>query len=113
MGNNDMKTLTGIFLDTGKIDEIGKYLSMGIIRGVTTNPTILSKDGVSGGWLGIEKHCKEIARLIDPLPLSVEVTTNDTEGMLDQAHKFTIWAKNINVKIPIHGPEGGAVVISV
>lgn len=101
-----MKTLTGIFLDTGKIDEIGRYLSMGIIRGVTTNPTILSKDGVSGGWRGIEKHCKEIARLIDPLPLSVEVTTNDTKGMLDQARRFTTWAKNINVKIPIHGPEG-------
>ena len=101
-----MKTLTGIFLDTGRIDEISRYLSMGVIRGVTTNPTILSKEGVAGGWLGIEKHCKEIARLIDPLPLSVEVTTNDTEGMLDQARRFTTWAKNINVKIPIHGPEG-------
>jgi len=101
-----MKTLTGIFLDTGRIDEIRKYHAMGIIRGVTTNPTILSKDGVTGGWPGIEKHCKEIATLIDPLPLSVEVTTNDREGMLEQARKFSSWAKNINVKIPIHGPEG-------
>ena len=101
-----MKTLTGIFLDTGRIDEIRKYHAMGIIRGVTTNPTILSKDGVTGGWPGIERLCKEIATLIGPLPLSVEVTTNDPEGMLDQARKFSSWAGNINVKIPIHGPEG-------
>jgi len=38
-----------IFLDTGKIEEIQKYHEMGIIRGVTTNPTILVKDGVTGG----------------------------------------------------------------
>lgn len=101
-----MKTLTGIFLDTGRIDEIRKYHALGIIRGVTTNPTILSRDGVAGGWPGIERLCKEIATLIGPLPLSVEVTTNDPEGMLDQARKFSSWATNINVKIPIHGPEG-------
>lgn len=101
-----MGTLTGIFLDTGRIDEIRKYHAQGIIRGVTTNPTILSKDGVTGGWPGIERHCKEIATLIGPLPLSVEVTTNDPEGMLEQARKFSSWATNINVKIPIHGPEG-------
>ena len=102
-----MGTLTGIFLDTGRIDEIRKYHAQGIIRGVTTNPTILRKDGVTGGWSGIEKRSKEIAALIDPLPLSVEVTTNDLEGMLDQAREFTAWAGNINVKIPIHGPDGG------
>jgi transaldolase len=102
-----MRTLTGIFLDTGRIDEIRKYHALGIIRGVTTNPTILNRDGVSGGWSAIEKHCREIARLIDPLPLSVEVTTNDQEGMIEQAHQFVTWSKNINVKIPIHGPEGG------
>lgn len=99
--------LTGIFLDTGLIDEVRKYHELGIVRGVTTNPTILSKDGVTGGWAGIEKHCKEIAQLIDPLPLSVEVTTNEFEEMLEQALRFRAWARNINVKIPIHGPEGG------
>ena len=103
-----MTTLTGIFLDTGKIGEIAKYHALGIIRGVTTNPTILVKDGVIGvGWPDLERHCKEIARLIDPLPVSVEVTTNDPEEMLEQAQALAGWAKNINVKIPIHGPEGG------
>lgn len=98
---------TGIFLDTGKLDEIQKYHALGIIRGVTTNPSILVKDGVTGGWAGIEKHCKEIARLVDPLPVSVEVTINESEEMLEQARLFAAWGKNINVKIPIHGPEGG------
>ena len=102
-----MKSLCGIFLDTGRIEEITRYHSLGIIRGVTMNPTILVKDGVTGGLPGIEKHCKKIAELVDPLPVSVEVTTNDVEGMFEQARKFSQWAKNINVKIPIHGPDGG------
>jgi transaldolase len=102
-----MKTLTGIFLDTGNINEILKYHTVGIIRGVTTNPTILVKEGVTGGWQAIEKHCKDIARLIHPLPLSVEVTTNEPQEMYEQARKFSAWADNVIVKITIHGPEGG------
>ena len=51
----------GIFLDTGKIEDIKTYLAMGIIRGVTTNPTILLRDGVSGGMEGIQKRTIEIA----------------------------------------------------
>ena len=95
-----------IFIDTGKIEEIKKYYKMGIIRGVTTNPTILVKDGVTGGMEGVKKRSIEIAKLIDPLPLSVEVTSNDTQKMLDQAIEFSEWADNINVKVTIHGPNG-------
>ena len=95
-----------IFLDTGNINEIKKYHDMGIIRGVTTNPTILSKEGVKGGMDGIKKRSIEIAELISPLPLSVEVTTNDMDRMLEQALDFAKWATNINVKITIHGPQG-------
>lgn len=98
--------MAGIFLDTGKLEDIKTYHAMGIIRGVTTNPTILLKDGVSGGMEGIQKRTIEIAKLIDPLPLSVEVTTNDKNEMLDQAKVFSEWASNINVKITIHGPNG-------
>lgn len=96
----------GIFLDTGKIEDIKTYLAMGIIRGVTTNPTILLRDGVSGGMEGIQKRTIEIAKLIDPLPLSVEVITNDRNEMIEQAKTFSAWASNINVKITIHGPNG-------
>jgi transaldolase len=95
-----------IFLDTGSIAEIEKYLKMGIIRGVTTNPTILLKDGVTGGKEAIKKRSIEIAHLIDPYPLSVEVTTNNYDLMIQQAREYATWAKNINVKITIHGPEG-------
>ena len=95
-----------IFLDTGNINEIKKYHEMGIIRGVTTNPTILSKEGVKGGMEGVKMRSIEIAELISPLPLSVEVTTNDMDRMLEQALDFAKWATNINVKITIHGPQG-------
>jgi len=95
-----------IFLDTGKIEEIEKYYQMGIIRGVTTNPTILVKEGLTGGMVGIKERSIDIAKMIDPLPLSVEVTTNDPHKMLDQAIEFFRWADNINVKITIHGPNG-------
>lgn len=102
-----IRTLTGIFLDTVRLEEIARFHELGIVRGVTTNPTILVKDGLTGGWLSIEKHCKEISRLVEPLPVSVEVSTNEPERMLQQALQFSEWAENINVKIPIHGPEGG------
>src|SRR3972149_2816394 len=95
-----------IFLDSGNIKEIEKYMKMGIIRGVTTNPTILLKDGIKGGKEGIKKRSIEIARLISPHPLSVEVTSNDREEMMSQAIEYSKWADNINVKITIHGPNG-------
>lgn len=95
-----------IFLDTGKIKEVEKYLRMGIIRGVTTNPTILMKDGVTGGLAGIKERSVQIAGMIDPYPLSVEVTTNVKEEMVAQAREFSEWAENINIKITIHGPNG-------
>lgn len=95
-----------IFLDSGKIAEVEKYLKMGIIRGVTTNPTILLKDGITGGMGVIKKRSIEIAKLIHPYPLSVEVTTNEKQKMIQQARDFSQWADNINVKITIHGPNG-------
>lgn len=95
-----------IFLDTGKIDVIKKYNDMGIIRGVTTNPTIMVKDGITGGMEGIKKESVKIANLIHPYPLSVEVTNNDPDDMIKQAIDFASWADNINVKITIHGPDG-------
>jgi len=95
-----------IFLDTGNIQEIKRFHEMGVIRGVTTNPTILLKEGVKGGLAGIKNRTVEIAQLIAPLPLSVEVTSNSPEEMLAQASEFSGWAPNVNVKITIHGPQG-------
>lgn len=95
-----------IFLDSSIISEIKKYHNMGIIRGVTTNPTIMLKDGITGGMAGIKKRSIEIAQLIAPYPVSVEVMTNEREEMIRQAREFSGWADNINVKITIHGPNG-------
>jgi len=95
-----------IFLDSSKLEIVEKFHKMGIIRGVTTNPTIMLKDGVGGGMKGIEKQSKAIAEMVHPLPVSVEVTSNQPEEMLRQAGMFASWADNINVKITIHGPNG-------
>lgn len=85
-----------IFIDTANVKEIKKWLEYGIIDGVTTNPSIMFRDGI----YDIEKGAKEIAHLIEPRPLSVEVTTNDLNEMLSQARQFAQWANNIVVKIP-------------
>lgn len=95
-----------IFLDTGNLSEVERYKRMGIIRGVTTNPTILLKSGIRGGRAAIKKAAVAIAKLIAPDPLSVEVTTNDPRKMIDEAREYSRWAKNIAVKITVHGPDG-------
>lgn len=95
-----------IFLDSGNLKSIEKFHKMGIIRGVTSNPTILLKEGVVGSIKEIRAHSIRIADLIAPYPLSVEVTTNDIAEMKQQAEEFADWAKNIVVKITIHGPQG-------
>src|SRR5215470_13783273 len=95
-----------IFLDTADVEEINRFHRMGLIRGVTTNPTILLKQHVDGGMTGLEARAKEIASLISPLPVSVEVTTNDRNRALAQAQTFAGWANNIVVKVTVHGPEG-------
>lgn len=96
----------GIFLDTGNLSEIKKFLAMGILRGVTTNPSILAKEGLQAGIEGIKQKMTEIARVIAPYPLSVEVLNNHPPDMLAQAREFSALAENINIKIPLHGPEG-------
>lgn len=95
-----------IFLDTSIVDEIVKFHRMGILRGVTTNPTIMNKDGVTGGMSGIRRRVLEICEIMAPHPVSVEVLTNDPEEMLGQACEFASWADNIIPKITIHGPYG-------
>jgi transaldolase len=95
-----------IFLDTTDLKEIKRFHRMGIIRGVTTNPTMLLHQGFKGGMRELEAHAREIASLIAPLPLSVEVTTNEPAKMIAQAQTFAAWAENVVVKITVHGPEG-------
>jgi len=95
-----------IFLDSSNLKEIEKFHRMGILRGVTTNPTIMVKDGVTGGIAGIEARAKAISQMVAPLPVSVEVTTNDPIEIVNQAQTFAAWADNINIKVTVHGPNG-------
>lgn len=91
-----------IFLDTAETGAIQRWLKCGIVDGVTTNPSIMRKEGVRD----IEEGARAIAKLIGDRPLSVEVTTNDLGKMLDQARMFATWAKNIVVKIPVITESG-------
>lgn len=92
-----------IFLDTANLNEIQRWLDYGVIDGVTTNPTIMMRGGITD----IMGHTREIARIIDPLPLSAEVTTNDFEEMIVEARQLAAIAPNIVVKIPVINETGG------
>ena len=61
------------FLDTANLEDIKKYASWGIVDGVTTNPSLIAKEGVS-----LEKRIKEIAKVVRG-PISSEVVSNDLE----------------------------------
>ena len=91
-----------IFLDTADMKEIKKWLDLGLLDGVTTNPSIMVRDGI----YDFEKGAKEIAALIYPRPLSVEVTTSDLDEMVEQAKYLSSLAPNIVVKIPQTTEEG-------
>src|SRR3989344_4393474 len=97
-----------IFIDSADISEIKKYLSWGVCDGVTTNPSICLKCGVRGGMEGVKKKAKEIAQLITPRPLSVEVTSEEPEEILKQAREYSQLAKNITVKVTITDREGNS-----
>ena len=91
-----------IFVDSANISEIEKWLNYGVIDGVTTNPSIMFKDGV----YDMEAGAREIAALVNPHPVSVEVTTNDPGEMVTQARIFAKWAPNIVIKIPVINQDG-------
>jgi transaldolase len=88
-----------IFIDTADVEEIRTANSWGVIDGVTTNPTLVSKTGRS-----FEECIKEIVSIVDG-PISAEVVSLDTEGMVKEARELSKIHKNINIKIPIT-PEG-------
>lgn len=97
-----------IFIDSADAEEVKKYLSAGLCDGVTTNPTICLKCGVTGGMEGIKKRSLEIAKLIEPRPLSVEVTSENPEEILEQARNYAKLAENIAVKVTITDREGNS-----
>lgn len=91
-----------IFIDSAKLEEIRRWLEYGVVDGVTTNPSILLKDGGHD----MEARARKIAELVFPRPVSVEVTTNDQCEMIEQARELAGWAPNIAVKIPVVNEYG-------
>lgn len=82
------------FLDTANLEDIKKYAAWGVVDGVTTNPSLIAKEGVS-----LETRIKEIAEVVDG-PISSEVTATDAEGMIKEGRDFAKWHDNIFVKLP-------------
>ncbi|MDD5489266.1 MAG: transaldolase family protein [Candidatus Moranbacteria bacterium] len=97
-----------LFLDTADLGVIEKYMKLGFVDGVTTNPTIMKKCGVTGGFAVIRDYSKQIAKLIDPLPLSLETSSPDGNELeiLEQAREFATWGSNVNVKVTITDQNG-------
>ena len=85
-----------IFLDTANIDNIKQAAELGIISGVTTNPTLLSKESTAD----YETVTKTICSIISG-PVSVEVLAEDAASMIEEARVKASWAPNVNIKIPI------------
>ena len=82
------------YLDTANIDQIIKYNSWGIVDGVTTNPSLIAKEGVD-----YESRIKEIAQVISG-PISAEVISTDHKGMIEEGLKYNQISSNIYVKLP-------------
>src|SRR5260370_30424213 len=86
-----------IVIDSADVKQIETWLGQGIVDGATTNPSIMFKDGIAD----IEAGALRICKLLGDRPLSVEVTSNHHETMLEQGRLFATWARNIVIKIPI------------
>ena len=87
-----------IFLDTANLDEIHQALRLGVISGVTTNPSLAAQEGI-GDLADYRDAVQEIARLVDG-PISAEVLASDYEGMVLEAREIAAWAPNVVAKIP-------------
>jgi transaldolase len=84
-----------IFLDTANIESIRRYNDMGIIDGVTTNPSLLSKEKGDPRQI-----MNEIVRIING-PVSLEVIGTDYEVMMEEAHRLKKYGQNVVVKVPM------------
>ena len=87
------------FIDTANLDQIKEAASLGVLDGVTTNPSLMAKEGIKGE-AAILKHYVDICKLVDG-PVSAEVLSVDFEGMVREGEALAKLHKNIVVKIPM------------
>ena len=84
-----------LFIDTANVNEIKEAAALGVVCGVTTNPSLIAKEGRD-----FIETIKEITTIVDG-PISAEVVAPDAEGMVKEAEKLASLHKNIVIKIPV------------
>jgi transaldolase len=87
--------LVKIFLDTANVDAIRRFYELGIVDGVTTNPTLIAKEGKS-----FNEVIQEIIRVVDG-PVSIEAISADYASIVNEAKKLAEISSNVVIKIPI------------
>jgi len=84
-----------LFLDTANIEHIRRGVKLGVVTGVTTNPSLVSKEG----RVDYKRLVQQICAIV-PGPVSTEVLSQDAAGMVAEARQIAGWAENVVVKIP-------------
>jgi transaldolase len=87
------------FIDTANLSDIAEANSLGILDGVTTNPSLMAKEGISGDD-GVIEHYRAIAAMVEG-DVSAEVISTDFDGMIFEAKRLASLAENIVVKVPM------------
>ena len=87
------------FVDTANLDQIKEAYDLGILDGVTTNPSLMAKEGISGAK-NVEDHYKKICDIVDG-DVSAEVISTDFQGIIDEGEYLATLAPNIVVKVPM------------
>ena len=93
---------TKIFCDIAELDLIKKFNKKKIVKGFTTNPSLMRKAGAKDYKL----YSKKILKICKNKPISFEVFADDYNGMINQAEKINNWGKNVYVKIPVINSKG-------
>ena len=89
------------FIDTANLDHIREAAELGILDGVTTNPSLMAKEGISGEK-NVLAHYKAICKIVgDDRDVSAEVISTDYEGMVKEGVKLAALHENIVVKVPM------------
>ena len=93
---------TKIFCDIAELEQIKKFNKKKIVKGFTTNPSLMRKAGAKDYKL----YSKKILKICKNKPISFEVFADDYNGMINQAEKINNWGKNVYVKIPVINSKG-------
>ena len=88
---------TKIFCDIADFNLVKKFNKKKIVKGFTTNPSLMRKAGAKN----YETYCKKILKICKKKPVSFEVFGDNYQSMIDQGLKISSWAKNVYVKVPI------------